>query len=41
MLMEQKLNLNKENLLVTMQGLEGYAFAGEGSIGVVLRYSYF
>jgi isoleucyl-tRNA synthetase len=28
--------LNKENLLVTMQGLEGYAFAGEGEIGVVL-----
>ena len=28
--------LNNENLLVTMQGLEGYAFAGEGSIGVVL-----
>ncbi len=28
--------LNNENLLVTMQGLEGYAFAGEGEIGVVL-----
>lgn len=28
--------LNSENLLVTMQGLEGYAFAGEGQIGVVL-----
>ncbi|MEQ8196854.1 MAG: isoleucine--tRNA ligase [Clostridiaceae bacterium] len=28
--------LNNENLLVTMQGLEGYAFAGEGSTGVVL-----
>lgn len=28
--------LNKENLLVTMQGLEGYAFAGEGERGVVL-----
>ena len=28
--------LNSENLLVTMQGLEGYAFAGEGEIGVVL-----
>ena len=24
-----------------MQGLEGYAFAGEGEIGVVLRYSYY
>ena len=31
-----EIELNKENLLVTMQGLEGYAFAGEGSIGVVL-----
>ena len=28
--------LTNENLLVTMQGLEGYAFAGEGEIGVVL-----
>ena len=31
-----EIELNNENLLVTMQGLEGYAFAGEGSIGVVL-----
>lgn len=31
-----ELQLNSENLLVTMQGLEGYAFAGEGEIGVVL-----
>ncbi|MEG3041110.1 MAG: isoleucine--tRNA ligase [Clostridium sp.] len=31
-----KIELNKENLLVTMQGLEGFAFAGEGEIGVVL-----
>ena len=31
-----EIELNKENLLVTMQGLEGYAFAGEGAIGVVL-----
>ena len=31
-----EIELNKENLLVTMQGLEGYAFAGEGEIGVVL-----
>ena len=31
-----EIELNKENLLVTMQGLEGYAFAGEGSTGVVL-----
>lgn len=28
--------LNRENLLVTMQGLEGYAFSGEGQVGVVL-----
>ena len=28
--------LNSENILVTMQGLEGYAFAGEGELGVVL-----
>ncbi len=28
--------LSKENLLVTMQGKEGFAFAGEGEIGVVL-----
>ena len=31
-----EIELNKENLLVTMQGLDGYAFAGEGEIGVVL-----
>jgi isoleucyl-tRNA synthetase len=31
-----EIQLNSENLLVTMQGLEGYAFAGEGQIGVVL-----
>ncbi|WP_139903484.1 isoleucine--tRNA ligase [Clostridium thermarum] len=31
-----EIELNKENLLVTMQGLEGFAFAGEGTIGVVL-----
>lgn len=30
------IDLNKENLLVTMQGLEGFAFAGEGELGVVL-----
>lgn len=28
--------LTNENLLVTMQGLDGYAFAGEGELGVVL-----
>lgn len=31
-----EIELNSENLLVTMKGLEGYAFAGEGQIGVVL-----
>ena len=29
-------DINQENLLVTMKGLEGFAFAGEGTIGVVL-----
>ena len=32
----QEIELNQENLLVTMQGKVGYAFAGEGEIGVVL-----
>ena len=31
-----EIELNSESVLVTMQGLEGYAFAGEGQIGVVL-----
>ena len=31
-----KIELNVENLLVTMQGKEGFAFSGEGEIGVVL-----
>ncbi|MGH4138409.1 isoleucine--tRNA ligase [Clostridium sp.] len=31
-----EIELNSENLLVTMQGLEGHAFAGEGEMGVVL-----
>ncbi|WP_298844355.1 isoleucine--tRNA ligase [Clostridium sp.] len=30
------IDLDSEKLLVTMQGLEGYAFAGEGEMGVVL-----
>lgn len=30
------IQLNSENLLVTMQGLEGFAFSGEGDTGVVL-----
>lgn len=33
---EVQIGLNAENLLVTMQGKEGYAFSGEGEIGVVL-----
>jgi isoleucyl-tRNA synthetase len=33
---ETSIELNEENLLVTMQGLEGFAFAGEGAIGIVL-----
>ncbi|WP_282804408.1 isoleucine--tRNA ligase [Clostridium tetani] len=32
-----EIELNEENLLVTMKGLEGFAFAGEGTIGVVLN----
>ena len=31
-----QIGLNAENLLITMQGKEGYAFSGEGEIGVVL-----
>ncbi len=31
-----QIGLNSENLLVTMQGKDGFAFAGEGEIGVVL-----
>jgi len=33
---EEDIALTQENLLVTMQGLEGFAFAGEGPVGVVL-----
>ena len=33
---EETIELNSENLLITMQGKEGFAFAGEGDIGVVL-----
>ncbi|MCR1935395.1 isoleucine--tRNA ligase [Clostridium tepidum] len=33
---EEQIELTSENLLVTMKGLEGFAFAGEGEIGVVL-----
>ena len=31
-----QIELTSENLLVTMQGKDGYAFSGEGEIGVVL-----
>ena len=31
-----EINLDSTNLLITMQGKEGFAFAGEGEIGVVL-----
>ena len=34
-----EITLDSQSVLVTMQGLEGYAFAGEGSIGVVLDTS--
>lgn len=33
---DTQIGLNSENLLVTMQGKEGFAFAGEGEIGIVL-----
>ena len=33
---EEKIILNAENLLVTMKGKEGFAFAGSGTVGVVL-----
>ncbi len=33
---ETQIGLNSENLLVTMQGKDGFAFSGEGEIGVVL-----
>ena len=33
---ETEVGLTSENLLVTMQGKDGFAFAGEGEIGVVI-----
>jgi isoleucyl-tRNA synthetase len=33
---DEDIPLSAENVLVTMQGLEGFAFAGEGEVGVVL-----
>lgn len=35
--LEDQIQLTSENLLVTMQGLEGFAFAGEGEVGVILE----
>ena len=32
-----EIELNADNLLITMQGKEGFAFSGEGEIGVVLE----
>jgi isoleucyl-tRNA synthetase len=34
---ETEIELNSENLLITMEGLEGFAFSGEGSKGIVLE----
>ena len=36
MIDDVEINLDSNNLLITMQGKEGFAFAGEGEIGVVL-----
>ena len=33
---DTEIALDSNNLLITMQGKEGYAFAGEGEVGVVL-----
>lgn len=33
---DTQIELNSENLLITMEGKEGFAFSGEGQIGVVL-----
>ena len=34
---DTEIGLNSENLLVTMQGKDGFAFSGEGELGVVLE----
>lgn len=34
---ETQIELNSQNLLITMQGKEGFAFAGTGEIGVVIE----
>ena len=33
---DTEIELNADNLIVTMQGIEGFAFAGTGTLGVVL-----
>ena len=33
---DKQIPLNSDNLLITMQGKEGFAFSGEGEIGIVL-----
>ena len=33
---DTQIELNADNLLITMQGKEGFAFAGEGEVGVIL-----
>ena len=33
---DTQIGLNSENLLITMQGKEGFAFSGEGEIGVII-----
>ena len=32
-----QIELNSDNLLITMNGIEGFAFSGDGEIGVVLN----
>ena len=34
---DTEIGLNQDNLLVTMQGKDGFAFSGEGELGVVLE----
>lgn len=33
----ESIELNSDNVLVTMKGLKGFAFAGEGTVGIVLE----
>ena len=34
---DEQIELSSENLLITMQGKEGFAFSGSGEIGVVIE----